>query len=94
MMFNDSIKDSFTLSFDCWTGARKTVDTQLEYQVDMGSAQNINSPKYLKAVHQSAARIGVPNKAYNVAIFDHLDVRKYHVEIDGVRYPGDGVNIG
>ena len=89
-MFNDSIKDSFTLSFDSWSTDRKTVDTQLEYQADIGSAQNINSPKYLTAVHQTAARIGVPNKANNVAISDHLDVRKYHVDIDAVRYPRDG----
>ena len=93
-MFNDSIKDSFTLSFDSWTSDRKTVDTQLEYQADIGGARNFNSPKYLIAVHLTAARIGVPNKANNVAIFDHLDVRKYHVDINGVRYPRDGVNVG
>ena len=92
-MFNDSIKDSFTLSFDSWTSETKTVDTQLEYQVDLGSGQNTNSPKYLIAVHQTAARMGVPNKADNVAIFDHLDVRKYHVDINGVRYPRDDVNV-
>ena len=92
-MFNDSVKDSFTLSFDHWTSDRKTVDTQLEYQVDIGNAQIINSPKYLIAVHQTADRIGVPNKTNNVAIFDHLNVRKYHVDIDGVRYPRDSVSI-
>ena len=37
--------------------------------------------------------MGVPNKANNVASFDHLDVRKYLVDIDGVRYPRDGVNV-
>ena len=73
-MFNDSFKVSFTLSFDSWTSDRKTFDTQLEHQVDIGSAQNNNGPKYLKAVHQTAARIGVPSKANIVAIFDHLDV--------------------
>ena len=30
-MFNDSIKDSFTLSVDHWAIDRRTVDTQLEY---------------------------------------------------------------
>ena len=91
--FNDSIKDSFTLSFGSWTSDRKTVDTQLEYQVDIGPAQSYNSPKCLIAVHQTADRIGVPNKGNKVSIFDHLDVRKYHVDIDGVRYPRDGVSI-
>ena len=32
-----------------------------------------------------------PNKTNNVAVFNNLDVRKYHVAIDGVRYPRDGV---
>ena len=58
-MFNYSIKNSFTLSFDHWTSDRKTVDTQLEYQIDIGSAQNVNSPKYLIAVHQTADRTGL-----------------------------------
>ena len=92
-MFNDSIKDSFLLSFDHWTSDRKTVDIQLEYQVEIGSAQNINSPKYLIAVHQTADRIEVSNKTNNVAISDQLNVTKFHVDTDGVRYPRDGVSI-
>ena len=91
--FNNSIKDSFILSFDHWISDRKTVDTQLEYQVDNGSAQNTNSPKYLIAVHQTADRIGVPNRTNNIAIFDNLNVRKDHVDIDGLRYPRVGVSI-
>ena len=93
IVFNDSNKDSFTLSFDFWSTDRKTVDAKLEYQVDIGPAQNIKIPKYLIAVHQTAARMRVPNKANSVAIFDHLVVRKNHVDIDGVRYPRDGVNV-
>ena len=92
IMFRDSIKNRFTVSFDSWNTDRKTVDTQLEYQVDMGSAQNINSLKFLIVFHQTAARIGAPSKAEIVAGFDYLNVRKYHVDIDGVRYPRDGVN--
>ena len=90
-MFNDSIKNSFTLSFESWSTDRKTVDTQLEYQVDVGSAPNFNSPKYLIVAHQTAARKRVPNKVNNVTIFDNLDVRKYHVDINGIRYPRDAV---
>ena len=93
IIFIDSIKNSFTLSFDSRTSDRKTVDTQLENQVDIESAQNINSPKYVIVARQRAVRIGVPNKANNVAVFDNLNVRKYHVHIDCVRYPRDGVSI-
>ena len=89
-MFDDSIITTFTSSFDSWSTDQKTVDTQLEYQVDIGSAQNINSPK---CIIVTEARIGVPNKANKVAVFDSLNVRKYHVDINGVRYPRDGVNI-
>ena len=51
------------------------------------------NPKFLIAVHQTAARIGVPKKAKNVALFDHLDVGQNHVYIGGVRYTRDGVNV-
>ena len=93
IMFNDSIKDGSTLSFDSWTSEKKTVDTQLEYQSDIGSAQNNNCPKFLIAIHQAAARIGVPNKANNIAIFDHVDMRKHHIDIDGNRYPKDSITV-
>ena len=46
--------------------------------------------KYPIATHQSAARIGVPNKANNIAVFDILDVRKIFVDIDADRYARDG----
>ena len=47
-MFNDSIESSSTLSFDSGSTDRNTVDTQLEYQFDIGSAKIINSLKNLK----------------------------------------------
>ena len=62
IMFNDSIKISSALSIASWTSDRKTVDTQFEYQVDIGSAQSINSPKNLIVAHQTEARKGTPNK--------------------------------
>ena len=93
VMFNDSIKNSFNISFDSWTTDRKIVNTDLEYQLDIGSSANINSPKYLIVAHQTAARSGASNKANNISIFDNLDIRKYHVEIDQVRYPKDSVHV-
>ena len=93
LMFNDSIKNSFTLSFDSWTTERKIVNTGLEYQVDIGSSANINSSKYLIVAHQTAVRAGASNKANKISIFDNLDVRKYFVERDGVRYPKYSVAV-
>ena len=62
------MKNSFSSSLDSWSTDRKTVDTQLQYQVDIGIALNINSPKNLTVAHQTAIRIGTPNKANNVAV--------------------------
>ena len=65
----------------------------MEYQVDIGSAENINSPKYLIVSHQTADGTGVQNKSNNIAIFDNPNVREFHVDIDGVRYPRDDDSI-
>ena len=35
-MFNDSIKNSFTLSFDSWVTDRKIVNNGNEFQIDIG----------------------------------------------------------
>ena len=91
-MFNKAIQNNFTLSFDEWTTDRRIVNTGLEFQVDIGSASNINSPKYLIAAHQTQANSNV-GKTINNAIFDNLDVEQYFVEIDGIRYPKDGVHV-
>ena len=63
----------------------------LEFQVDIRSAQNIISPKYLLAAHQSLAKIGVPKKQSIIAIFGNLEVIKYFREIYVYKYPRDGV---
>ena len=73
-MYNESIKNSFTLTFDSKATDRKTVDTGREYQLDVGSSSDINSQNYLTAVHQKQTRSGPAYKASNIAIFDHLDV--------------------
>ena len=77
LMFNDSIKNSFSLSFDSWTTDRKIVNTGLRISIGCRKqSTNINSPKYLIVAHQTAAKSGVANKAKNISIFDNLDVRK------------------
>ena len=48
---------------------------------------------YLIVAHQTAIRIGGPNKANNIAVLDNLNVRNCHVDIDEVRYPRDGVSV-
>ena len=62
-------------------------------QHDIGSTQLVNSPKYLFCAHQTKDRTNAPNEKINIAIFDNLDLRKYHVEIHSLRYPRDSLFI-
>ena len=84
--------NNYTINFDSWYTERKISNEGRELQVDIGSAHHINSPKNLLGVFQTQNRIGVPNKAINIGIFDTNHVTKYFVEIDGARYPRDGVS--
>ena len=45
-------------------------------QADIGSAQQVSSPKHLICAHQTQNRIKIPKKK-NLAIFDNLDLRKF-----------------
>ena len=91
-MFNEAIMNNYTITFDSWYTERQISNDRTELQVDIGSARKINSPKYLISAFQTNART-TPNKNANPAIFDSNHVTKYFVEIDGVRYPKDGVLI-
>ena len=100
VIFNEAISQTFTLSYESWTTDRKPVDTAREFQVDISSASNINSPLYLIAAHQKTQRPDPANPAnnlsnnrFNNAIFDHVNVRKYYSEIDSIRYPKNPVMV-
>ena len=88
-MFKEPIKNSFTPTFDSWTTNRRTVNTGLDYELKIGSSSVFNKLKGLIAAPRSEARAILPNTADNKAIFDHLYVGNYFVEINGVRYPRD-----
>ena len=92
LMFNEAIMNNYTITFDSRYTERKFSNNGRGLQVDIGSAQNINSPKCLITAFQTIART-TANKASNPAIFDDDNVTKYFVEIDGIRYPRDGVLI-
>ena len=91
VMFNESIINNYTITFDSWYTEGKISNDGRELQVDIGSAQSNNSPEYLIGVFQTQNRIGVPNKRKKFAIFDTNNVTKYFVKIDGASYPRDGV---
>ena len=92
VMFKETTMNNYTITFDSRYTERKISNDGRELQVDIGSAQKINSPKNLISAFQTIAR-KIPNKASNPATFDSNHVTKFFVEIDGVRYPKDGVLI-
>ena len=94
-LFNEAIRENFTLSFDAWVTDRKPVNTGNEYQLDIGSASNKNIPLYLVVAHQKTQRHNPPRNAiqFKNAVFDNVDVKRCFVEIDGVRYPKDPVEL-
>ena len=45
VMFNESNKNNYTLTFDSWYTERKILTDGGEFQVDIASSQSTNSPK-------------------------------------------------
>ena len=46
VMFIESIKNNFTITYDSWYTERKLSTNGNELQVDNGSAQHVSSPKF------------------------------------------------
>ena len=88
LMFNEASQNNYKISYDEWFTERRIISDTIT-QLDIGSSQNIQSPKYLIGAHQTKDRIDAPISTKNVAIFDNLDLRKYYIEIDVQRYPRD-----
>ena len=82
VMFNEAIQNSYAITCDSWYTERKLSTDGNELQVDIGIAQHVKSPKYLIESFQTEARLGTSIKANNIAIFDHVNVKKYFAEID------------
>ena len=92
LMFNKATQNNDRISFDEWYTERRIISNLL-VQHDIGSAQNVIQPKYVICAHQTNLRTTTPDKKFDIAIFDNLDLRKYFVEIDGLRYSRDSVLI-
>ena len=90
IMFNKATQNNYKLSLDEYYTERRVI-LDMIIQHDIGSAQQVNAPKFLFCAHQTNDRIDSPNTNKNNAIFDHLHLRKYYVEIDGQRYLRDSL---
>ena len=88
VMFNEATQNNYKISYDEWFKERRIISDTIT-QFDIGSSQNVQSPKYLIGAHQTRDRLDAPISTKNVSIFDNLDHRKYNIEINGKRYPRD-----
>ena len=88
VMFNEATQNNYKISYDEWFTERRKISDTIT-QLDIGSSQKVQSPKYLIGAHQTKDRIDGAMSTKIVSIFDNLDLRKYYIEIDGLRYPRD-----
>ena len=92
LLFNEATQNIYEISSDEYYTERRVIKDMIT-QLDIGSSQKVNSPKYLIGAHQKRARADTANKNNNIAIFDNLHLQKYYVDIDGVRYARDSVLV-
>ena len=88
VIFNEAAQNNYKISYDEWFTERRIISDTIN-QLDFGSSQNVQSPKYLIGAHQTKDRTDGPISTKNVSIFDNLDLRKYYIEINGQRNPRD-----
>ena len=90
VMFNAATQNNYKIFFDEWFTERRVMSDTIT-QLDIGTSQHVNSSKYLIGAHQTRIRAETANKNNKIAIFGNLNLQKFYVEIDSVRYPRDSV---
>ena len=61
LMFNETTQNNFKISFNEWYTQRRVISDMI-FQLGIGSAQQVNSPKYLTCVYQTKDRTNAPDK--------------------------------
>ena len=66
LMFNEATQNNYKIYYDEYYTERyyteRRVTSDMIVQHDIGSAQQVNSPKYLIRVHQTKDRTSAPDK--------------------------------
>ena len=57
--FNEATQNKYKISYDEWFTERRIISDTIT-QLDIGSSQNVRSPKYLIGAHQTKDRIDAP----------------------------------
>ena len=92
VMFNEATQNNYKITFDEWYTERRVISDKIT-QLDIGTSQHVNSPEFLSGAQQTRISANTANKNNNTAVFDNLNLQKYYVEIDSVRYPRDGILV-
>ena len=61
LRFNEATQNNYKISYDDWYTERRLIPDLL-VQHDIGSAQQVNSPKYLISAHQTSLKTTTPAK--------------------------------
>ena len=75
LMFNEATQNNNKISSDEWYTERRLI-SDLLVQHDRGSSQQAKSPKYLISAHETSLRTITPDKKFDIAIIDSLDLQK------------------
>ena len=86
VMFKKATRNSYKISYDEYYRERRVISV-MNTQADIGSFQQVKSPKNLIGAHQTRAMADTADKNSNIAIFDNFNLQKFYVEIDEVQYP-------
>ena len=74
-MFNEATQNKYKIYYDEYFTERRVISGMIT-QLDIGSSQNVQSPKYRIGAHQTRTRADTANKNQNIAIFDNLNLQK------------------
>ena len=72
-MFNEATQNIYNIIYDEWFTERRIISDTIT-QLDIGSSQNVQSPKNLIGAHQTKDRIDGAISTKSVAVFDDLDL--------------------
>ena len=68
VMFNEATQNIYKITFDEWYTERRIISDTIT-QMDIGSSQNLQSPKYLIGAQQTRIRADTANKNNNIALY-------------------------
>ena len=73
LLFNEATQNNYKISYDEYYTERRVISDVI-VQHDIGSVQQVNSPKYLISAHQTKNRTTSPGRKINIDIFDNVNL--------------------